>query len=217
MRFVFTFVLKDIQRLCTRFNPERHEMGSALTAEDSILWHSLCFSTILQWETDMAVNSSDTSYLNKSMRQTGCYPTLDSHTPTFVGHAEAGEEIWNHWNYSCVDNEKSLQMVGWINNLYEQPFFSSTGYAKCSAGWILQASWMLCFSLYVTMWCYLKSSRHMLARIAANGTALRKKKSWTELWERDKKEDNFLVYSNPNCLAIQEYGTETILMLVILQ
>lgn len=100
------------------------------------------FSTILQWETEIAVNSRDPSYLNKSIRQTGCYPTLDvlySHTTlysTFMGTAEAGEETWNHQNYSCVDNEKSLQMVGWINNLCEQPFFSSNGYAKCSAGCI---------------------------------------------------------------------------------
>lgn len=38
MTFVFTFVLKDIQGLCTRFNPERPEMVSALAAEDNILY-----------------------------------------------------------------------------------------------------------------------------------------------------------------------------------
>lgn len=40
MTFVFTFMLKDAKGLCTRFNPERPEVDSALTAEDSILWHS---------------------------------------------------------------------------------------------------------------------------------------------------------------------------------
>lgn len=43
----------------------------------------------------MAMNSSDPSYLNKSISQTGCYPTLDvlySHTSTFVGTAEAGDK-----------------------------------------------------------------------------------------------------------------------------
>jgi len=38
MRFVLTFVLKYIQRLCTRSNPRRHTVGSAPAAEDSILW-----------------------------------------------------------------------------------------------------------------------------------------------------------------------------------
>lgn len=58
---------------------------------------------------DVAVSNNDLSYLNKLIRQAGGYPALTvlySPTPTFVGAAAAGEEIWNHWSYSCVDNEK---------------------------------------------------------------------------------------------------------------
>lgn len=143
MRFVFTFVLKDIERLCMRSNPERPEVGSALTVEDTILWHSLGFSTTLQWETGGC--EQHWSILLEQVNQADRLLSFTlyrmySHTPTFVGPAEAGEETWNHWNYSCVDNEKSLQMVGWINNLCEQTFFSRTRYTRCSAGWILQAS-----------------------------------------------------------------------------
>lgn len=50
--FVFTFVLKDIRGLCTRFNPGRPEMVSALTAEDNILylWDSAPhFNGIQRW------------------------------------------------------------------------------------------------------------------------------------------------------------------------
>lgn len=58
---------------------------------------------------DVAVSNNSLSYLNKLIGQAGCCPALAglySPTPSFVGAAEAGEETWNQWSYSCVDNEK---------------------------------------------------------------------------------------------------------------
>ncbi|KAI1239956.1 hypothetical protein IHE44_0011396 [Lamprotornis superbus] len=79
---------RDIQGLCTRFNSDLKR--SQLSLLRTVFCGTLGFSTTFQWETEMAVNGSDTSYLYKSIRQTGCYSTLDvlySHTPTFTAEA----------------------------------------------------------------------------------------------------------------------------------